>query len=402
MKLFKGGLVRKFMNQLSESRIWIWSASNMGPCIFKILEAEKYEIAGFIDNSEKLQNSVVCGMKVWRPEDAYLEIKDGDAIILGCTSSNNKSIREQLKINRIENNIYDWNPNIVSSDGGVNIYNPEYMTEGNEDKCVSKCCCQDDFERDYFKRIQKELGWKETRYHRKIWEFVFIADVLEKNGMLREGKNGLGFAVGEEPLPSYFASKGVNILATDLGIGEETADIWAQTGQNARGDISRLYKKDILSKETFISKVKYMDLDMNHIPNEIGQYDFCWSSCAIEHVGGLNLSKEFMKNMIKVLKPGGIAVHTTEFNLWSNDETIEEGFSVIWRKRDFEEIQEWMLKNGCEMTLSFVRSQKDADTYLPLPPYDENDERNHLNLLVGSYASTSYGLIIKKNAEGNI
>ena len=369
----------------------------MGPCIFKILEAEKYEIAGFIDNSEKLQNTFVFGMKVWKPEDAYLEIKKNDSIVLGCTLKNNECIREQLKRNGIKNNIYDWDMDIVSTNGGVKVFNPGYITEGYEDRCVSKCCCQDDFERDYFKRIQKELGWKETRYHRKIWEFVFIADVLEKNGMLREGKNGLGFAVGEEPLPSYFASKGVNILATDLAMDGETADIWAKTGQNASGDISKLYKKDILTKEVFTSKVKYMDLDMNHIPENIGQYDFCWSSCAIEHVGGLNLSKEFMKNMIKVLKPGGIAVHTTEFNIWSDDETIEDGFSVVWRKRDLEELQRWMKSNGCEMELSFVRPQKDADTYLPLPPYDDPyDERNHLNLLVGGYASTSYGLIIRR------
>jgi len=369
----------------------------MGPCIYKILSAQGCNICGFVDNSEILQNSVVFGMKVWRPEDIYLEIKENDIIILGCTSSNNECIREQLKINGIVKNIYDWNPDMVTSEGGVRIYNPEYITEGNEDKCVSKCCCQDDFEKDYFKRIQKELGWKDTRYHRKIWEFVFIVDALERNGMLKEGKTGLGFAVGEEPLPSYFASKGAVILATDLGIDGENADIWAKTGQNASGDISKLYKKDIITKEDFLDKVRYMDLDMNHIPDGIGQYDFCWSSCAIEHVGGLNLSKEFMKNMIQVLKPGGVAVHTTEFNLWSNNETIEDGFSVIWRRRDFEELQEWMESYGCEMTLSFVRSQKEADTYLPLPPYDNNDERNHLNLLVGSYASTSYGLIIRRN-----
>lgn len=384
------------MEQLRDRRIWIWSASNMGPCIYKFLVAEDYKIYGFIDNSKKLQNTTVCGIKVWRPEDAYLEIKEDDSIILGCTLKNNKCIREQLNQNGIEKNIYDWNPKMVSNDGGVRVYNPEYIAEGHEDRCVSKCCCQDDFEKEYFIRIQKELGWKDKRYHRKIWEFVFIADALEKNGMLKEGMNGLGFAVGEEPLPSYFASKGVNILATDLGIEGKTADVWAKTGQNASGDVSRLHKKDIISKEDFIAKVKYMDLDMNHIPEEIGQYDFCWSSCAIEHVGGLSLSKEFMKNMIKVLKPGGIAVHTTEFNIWSNDETIEDGYSVIWRRRDFEELQEWMEDNGCEMSLSFVRPQKDADTFLPLPPYDNGDERNHLNLLVGNFASTSYGLIIKR------
>ena len=101
--------------------------------------------------------------------------------------------------------------------------------------------------------------------------------------------------------------------------------------------------------------------------------------------------------MIKVLKPGGIAVHTTEFNIWSNDETEENGNSVIYRRKDLEEIQEWLLNHGCEMELSFKRSKGSADMYLPLPPYQLEDKRNHLNLMVGQYASTSFGLIIKKN-----
>lgn len=150
--------------------------------------------------------------------------------------------------------------------------------------------------------------------------------------MLKDGERGLGFAVGTEPLPAYFASRGCNILATDLGSDGEQAEEWIATGQNADGNIEVLNRNNLCDKEVFENKVRYKNLDMNSIPDDIGEFDFCWSSCAIEHVGSLEKSKSFLKNMLKTLKPGGIAVHTTEFNLSSNEDTITEGDNVIFRK----------------------------------------------------------------------
>jgi hypothetical protein len=52
--------------------------------------------------------------------------------------------------------------------------------------------------------------------NREDWEFAFIFEALNERGLLREGKTGLGFACGKEPLPSIFASCGCRIVATDL------------------------------------------------------------------------------------------------------------------------------------------------------------------------------------------
>ena len=64
-------------------------------------------------------------------------------------------------------------------------------------------------------RILTALG-QDVKKHRKQWEFVFIVSSLEKLGMLTPGKRGLVFAAGTEPLISYFASLGVEIVATDM------------------------------------------------------------------------------------------------------------------------------------------------------------------------------------------
>ncbi len=274
----------------------------------------------------------------------------------------------------------------------------DFLDEGYEDRpLISRCCRAKDFRQPYHIKLCEEMHLDPNYLHRKTWEFVFIANALEQYGMFEGGKKGLGFAVGMEPLPSYFASKGCDILATDLSITNKNAAAWAKDGQNSGGNRDKLFRPEICSRETFDQLVKYRDADMNHIPDDIGLYDFCWSSCAIEHVGSLELSKLFLKNMLNVLKPGGIAVHTTEFNLWSNSETIETGDNVIYRRRDLEEIADWYREHGHEIELSFKRGDtEEADMYLDVAPYRLGKHKHHITLMCGPYACTSYGIIVKK------
>ncbi len=62
--------------------------------------------------------------------------------------------------------------------------------------------------------------------HRKTWEFAYIAEVLEAFGQLTPGRRALGFGVGREPLVSAFASRGVQVVATDLAPDSREALGW--------------------------------------------------------------------------------------------------------------------------------------------------------------------------------
>ena len=55
----------------------------------------------------------------------------------------------------------------------------------------------------------------EFMLHRKMWEWLFIAEPLSERDMLRPGRIGLGFGVGKEPLAALFASSGCDVVATD-------------------------------------------------------------------------------------------------------------------------------------------------------------------------------------------
>ena len=249
----------------------------------------------------------------------------------------------------------------------------------------SSICKQEDLESSAFQKIEDELKTREwlalhntNRYkydpstilHRKSWEFSYITLALQERGMLQEGKKGLGFAVGEEPLPAFYASRGCEILATDLGMASREAKRWAQTGQNAAGDIGCLNALCLCPDELFQRNVRYRDIDMNDIPEDLdGKFDFCWSSCAIEHVGSLEKSKQFLKNMLKTLRPGGVAIHTTEFNLSSNISTVEFGNSVIYRRKDILEIEAYMSQHGHKMELDFSLGSKEGDLFVDTYPY---------------------------------
>jgi SAM-dependent methyltransferase len=213
--------------------------------------------------------------------------------------------------------------------------------------------------------------------------------------MIKKGKKGLGFAVGVEPLPTYFASKGCRILATDLW--DSGTNSWIESGQNANGNYCLLNKYHFLSDKKFNQLVEYKNLDMNEIPNELNSFDFCWSSCAMEHVGSLELSKNFIKNMLSTLKPGGIAVHTTEFNLSSNVDTITEGDSILWREKDIEEVRDWLEANGHFIEVDFNNGIMEGDRFIDRPPYYLINPKYHLHLDILGYESTSFGFIIVKS-----
>ncbi len=381
-------------NELLNNPLWIWGAGNNGKAAIRFISEIKGRIKGIIDNDLTLRGSFLFGYTVCLPDDAFCKLSQNDIIVCCCTHENNLEILEQLKSTGINGNIREMDFSLFK---GVQKRFGDFLDDGyEENKIVSKFCRQRDFRQDYFKRISGEIQWDYTScIHRKNWEFVYIISILEELSMLQPGKRGIGFAVGEELLPSYFASKHVDILATDLSIDSVQAKEWAETGQNAGGNVDKLYKENLCSREEFDKYVTYRDLDMNDIPDDLGLFDFCWSSCAIEHVGSLNKSKEFIKNMTRILKPGGVGIHTTEFNLWSNDDTVETGYNVIFRRKDIEELSEWCSRNGFDMPVSFKRGDvEEGDMFLDFPPFGKG--KYHLALFVG-YASTSYGIVVIKH-----
>lgn len=254
-------------------------------------------------------------------------------------------------------------------------------------------CSAKDFLHPDFRTICDELQTPPV-FHRKVWEWVYVVHQLRKQGVLKAGNRGIGFGVGTEALPSLFASLGIDVTATDappeIGVGAG----WQSTSQFAN-NLNDLYRPDILSREQFEKHVTYAPCDMNAIDDHFTGYDFCWSSCCFEHLGSLQKGLDFVANSVeKTLKIGGVACHTTELNLSSNDKTIEDGWCVIYRRRDIEEFVREMTGRGHRVEMfSIAPDTHSLDFYVDVPPYAHNP---HLKLALMGYTVTSVGLIITR------
>jgi len=102
--------------------------------------------------------------------------------------------------------------------------------------------------------------------------------------------------------------------------------------------------------------------------------------------------EKFIYESLKYLKPGGVAVHTTEFNVRSNVLTLTRGPTVLFRRRDLERIAKRLREMGYTVDLDFSSGNLPYDKLIDKPPYRQEI---HLKLLLGIFVATSFGLIIE-------
>jgi len=274
---------------------------------------------------------------------------------------------------------------------------------------TSKAATQADIESDWARPWFSALKITPL-YHRKLWEYVYTLQALWQNGMLEPGRRGLGFGCGREPLPSCFAARGVHVTATDLSNLEQETAGWAQTQQHADSP-EALYFPHLIDRQTFEQRVVLRDADMRTISADLRDYDFCWSICALEHLGSIAAGMDFVANSLDTLRPGGMAVHTTEFNFLYDDRTIDNWPTVLPQRRHFLELAERLRQAGHEVApLDFDTGSGRIDHFVDVPPFEHDWSSAyqtalqrapaHLKLTLDGFPSTCFGLIIKKGGDG--
>ncbi|HBY44296.1 MAG TPA: hypothetical protein DEH03_11500 [Brevundimonas sp.] len=253
-------------------------------------------------------------------------------------------------------------------------------------------CRQDSFRQPYFSYWTARLG-DSLRYHRKLWEFVFIAQALWERGVVISGRRGLGFGVGIEPLSAFFASQDVRVTATDLMFEGAASLGWTDTNQHAAGK-EALRKPAICPDDLFDRNVEFRECDMNTVPDDLTGYDFCWSACALEHLGSIEKGLAFIERSVQCLKPGGWAIHTTEFNVTSNFETVDHMETVLFRRRDLEALAERLRAQGHFVApIDWNPGAEPLDRYYDIAPYKEQP---HLKMALSGFGATSIGFIVQR------
>jgi hypothetical protein len=234
-----------------------------------------------------------------------------------------------------------------------------------------------------------------------MWEWLFLCESLREAGMLQAGRRGLGFGA-HEPLVSLFAGMGCNLVVAEFGsdpAGEATSpDADEELAEGPAAAIDHLF----CPAELFHERVQYQELDLHDVlrdvPDDLHDFDFTWSSRVIDQLGSLAAGMDFVAAQMHRLRPGGLAVHTTELNLSSDTDTIAEGDAeggtVLYRRRDVEDLVRRLRADGHRIAYDLSEGSWPADRHVDVPPYT----RTHLRTKLGEYETTSIALVIQKSS----
>jgi len=200
---------------------------------------------------------------------------------------------------------------------------PYHITNPNDQSKLNRLCYVEDWENSEIKEALAELQKlsPEGFIHRKDWEWALGIIAMRRFGKLNEKSTAIGVGSGTEPVPFYLANKVKHVYATDL-YGQN--DGWKSAApsdfpENPKKYAPFPYKEDALT-------VLRMDGTKLEFPSE--SFDIAFSFSSIEHFGGgKNHSGALrsLKEMERVLKPGGLAVITTEYII--NDKEHPEFFN---------------------------------------------------------------------------
>jgi SAM-dependent methyltransferase len=266
---------------------------------------------------------------------------------------------------------------------------------------LSKICdAADWFNPEMLTVIQNELQ-ENPRFHRKQWEFAMIFLALKKYGFLRPDALGLSLGGGKERVLYAIARHIQHLTVTDLYELDTTWDC-AKTADPDE------FIKSHKPFEVEDSRLKALRMDMRELEFEDDSFDFCYSSCAIEHIGDYADFLRHLNEVQRVLKEGGIYVFTTEFHF--GNETIQDSHNYIFSPQylcDLIAASKLAPAEQPQLTLTPHRINH------PLPGNIKNlcfsgphqlldrlfEEYPHLSLLRGKYPFTSILLILKKEKE---
>jgi len=237
---------------------------------------------------------------------------------------------------------------------------------------VSQPVGTNQFVENAFKRwALTELQWQ-FGFNRKLWEYVYILRVLEVYGKLTG--RGLGFGVGADPIVPVMLRYGARLVVTDLPPEEAKLHGWAPMAFSSSADI----------------QVRHVD--MNSIPTSLREFDFIWSCGSLEHIGGHAAGLDFIKSAMACLRPGGIAVHTTELMYGDNEHHFDSPNLSIYCGKDVQTLAESMKAMGHHMEVNLQFGTHVLDRLV-------SDERDPWELRiresVGGHVITSIGLVVQ-------
>ena len=277
-----------------------------------------------------------------------------------------------------------------------------HMKNPNDQSKLNRLCYVEDWENSEIKEALTELQKlsSEGFIHRKDWEWALGIIAMRRFGKLNEKSTAIGIGAGTEPVPFYLANKVKHVYATDL-YGQNEG--WKRAApsdfpENPKKYAPFPYKEDALT-------VLRMDGTKLEFPSE--SFDTAFSFSSIEHFGDSGDGKNnhsgalrSLKEIERVLKPGGLAVITTEYII--NDKEHPEFFN---RRTIYSDLIDKLERLKLVEPLDLRMTTKTLDTVMDYYPVginwgnmDNEFRKNHPHILlkIKNILWTSIMLVFKK------
>lgn len=194
---------------------------------------------------------------------------------------------------------------------------------------MSKLCdAADWFQPDILEIISNELR-EVPRFHRKQWESAMIFLALRQAGKLRQDSLGLSMGGGKELIMYALAQHVKQLVVTDLYATETTWDCAKTEDPDAFVKKNKPFPVDD-------TKLKALRMDMRQLDFPDHSFDFCYSTCAVEHIGRREDFLKHFNEVARVLKDDGAYVFTTEV-LYGN-QTIKDEHNYVFSLQELHEI----------------------------------------------------------------
>ncbi len=137
---------------------------------------------------------------------------------------------------------------------------------------------------------------------------------------------------------SFMSFEGASIL--DVGCGAGRLCLALQEGA---GDKGRVVGADIKRQECFPEEMEFIQLSGPELPCSSGMFDIVISNHVIEHVGESGEQRVHLEEIVRALKPGGIA-YVAFPSRWAIDEPHYHLPFLSWLPRPLATL--WLKKTG--------------------------------------------------------
>lgn len=254
---------------------------------------------------------------------------------------------------------------------------------------VNKICQAADLQYPLWRETLKELkcDMHAENFHRKDWEHTQIIYSLKQHNYLTPDSICLAIGAGREHLLYYLTHKIKKVIGIDLYEGhyyggEDEQDIPASAQRYApfpyNAEKLSLFRMDALN----------LDFPDNH-------FDFIFSASSIEHFGSKQTILKSLKEMHRVLKPGGAAAITTELKLTSLSSSIPNVRPLFLK-----ELKSLIKDAGFYTQTDFdLRIEEEyLNNWVKLP--EEIHLRPHVILRFFNTVFTSVHVLLQKQGQG--